>query len=1040
MTALDDGLNTSAPVFNPATIKAEWLDLPPGYEANVLVDSIQQLGDQVGPQGVEVSQSIDDGLPDPVSMTGGNDASGSLTSDLVGRPGVEIDPSTIDFTGYSNGITTGTEFTPSEPGGIEYLDYTLLVVTATSDVAVWEDPSQVPTWTVLADVVDGGYRTWVYGRKHYDGIPNNKFFLEASAAHGWCTVALKPGRTLGGAWVEVTPERAAVGVETGAGTLHTTPPVTLDSPGYVVGIFSCPLAVGPLTETGGAQFMAFNGSLVSMLVARTPLQTITPASYSVSATSALSTGSVPMVSIPFIVRERPFLDAAAYFSPFNEQSPVYGFERDTAPVTGEINVLTPEGNVPTQVFKGIMNDVPVSGRTATLDASSATRLKLDQSGTVPTVNGYREGCETDWLIGYLLARGGQYIGVCPGPNTRFWAPMYGSLHPWMDGPASFPYSSVYTTARTPGTAYRNNNFQTVDGPFVTGMYAQMKSAEVIQHTIFPDPNWATEVPGVDNPLTYDILSKQNSAGRMSVRLRGDTFDAAPAALAGAEDWLFAFTLYNLTPGGSAGNYTRYQINSDRSITVWVGNSANFSVASYPAYSFPSDGDWHMFGFAWNYALGEAKIRRDGSGTATSTGHTGNLAELPNTEAELYGRGLFTSMAVQTRIPMSEFQVEVGPECWVTQPWSPSGGGWQWMGTGVPPGLNSFNATYRPTRQPLAAVAIASPIQGWPALQALAESTLSHLRLNEQDNAEFLPMNYFGEAAQMAVSTANILDTTINAGELALLVDASRIRNQVTAQFKEVRVATSRTIIFETTSVIALPRGETFQTFALDKQTVETHGASVWQGTIPDVIKLTSSQISNPATIPNEHVMTANFLADGSGTVIASSVVTARVVSWDNSTVTIRFRNNWPSVVYLANNGSNVPTLRILGYEMESADAYATVRDPGSVSLRRERSLTTTPEWIQDRDTALDYASKLATITSRPRPQVAVTVMGDPRRKPGQLISLVDAFGTRANGTWRILACKHKQSGAMYVNSLELVWVGEIGVWDVALWDNAVWGE
>jgi hypothetical protein len=29
---------------------------------------------------------------------------------------------------------------------------------------------------------------------------------------------------------------------------------------------------------------------------------------------------------------------------------------------------------------------------------------------------------------------------------------------------------------------------------------------------------------------------------------------------------------------------------------------------------------------------------------------------------------------------------------------------------------------------------------------------------------------------------------------------------------------------------------------------------------------------------------------------------------------------------------------------------------------------------------------------------------------------------------------------MYVNSLELVWVGEIGVWDVALWDNAVWGE
>ena len=1040
MTALDDGLNTSAPVFNPATIKAEWTELPPGYSASVLVDSIQDLGSQVGPQGVEVTQSIDDGLPDPVTMTGGNDASGSLSSDLVGRPGVELMPSSLSTTGYSSGFGTGTSFIPNVPVGIGYLDYTLLVVTSTSDVAVWEDDSKEPTWKVLADVVDGGYRTWVYGRKHYDGVPNNTFFLENSAAHGWVTVAIKPGRTLGGAWVEVTPERAATGVETGTTTLHTTPAVTLDSAGFVVGVFSCPLGVGPFTLAGDSEFLGFNGSLVSMHIAKTPLRSVTPASYSVSATSAISTGSVPMVSIPFLVRERPFLDASAYFSPFNKQSPIHGFERDTAPVTSAINVVTPEGNVSTQVFEGIMNDIPVSSRTATLDASSATRLKLDKSSLVPTVNAYREGCETDWLIGYLLARGGQYNSVCPGPNTRFWAPCHGSLHPWMDGPTSYPYSIMYTTARTPGTLYRNQNHRVVEGPFVTGMYAQMKNAEVIQNVIFPDPNWETQPPGVDNPLTYDILSKQNSAGRMSVRLRGDAFDPAPAALAGGPDWLFAFTLYNLTPEGFSTNYTRYQINSNKSITMWVGNSYTVDNVALPAYQFKDDGDWHFYGFAWNYALGASKIRVDGSGTLSWNAHSGNLNELPNTQADLYGRGLFTSMFVETRMPMAELQVEVGPECWTTQPWTASGGGWQWAGSGNPPGFNSLNATYRPTRQPLKAVAIPAPVQGWPLLQSLAESTLSHFRLNEEDNAEFLPMSYFGETAQMEVSTANLIDTNVNAGDLGLLLDASRIRNQVTANFKEVRIPTSRTTIFETNSVITVPRGETFQTFALDRQTVETHGASVWQSATPNLVKLTSSQISNPATIPNEHVMTLNFLPDGTGTVIASSVVTARIVSWDNSTVTIRFRNNWPSAVYLANNGSNVPTLRILGYVIESADAYATVRDPGSVGLRRERSLTTTLEWIQDRETALDYASKLATIVSRPRPQVSVTVMGDPRRRPGQLVSLVDAFGTRANGTWRILSCKHKQSGAMYVNDLELVWVGEIALWDVALWDEAVWGE
>lgn len=1043
MTALDDGLNTSAPVLNPPTIKAEWLDLPPGYSTYVTVDSIEQLGEQIGPQGVEVVQSIDDGLPDSVTMTSGNDASGTLSSDLVGRPGVDLRLTSLDVTGDTSGTLSGSfAFTPTMPSDLEYMDYTILAITATTDVAIWEDPSKDPSWTVLAESTDdSGYHLWVFGRQHYPGAPNNAFFIDPAANAGWCCIGLKAARSLGGAFIPLTPDRAVTGSESGAAsTSHSTPATTLESTGYLIGIFGYPVAAGPFVPAGDATFLTEIMGVGGVSIFQSALKTITPASYSVAATSPISTNSVASASIPFIVRERPHLDAAAYFSPFNKLSPVYGFERDTAPVTAEINVVTPEGNVPTQVFKGIMNDIPVSGRTATLDASSATRLKLDRSVTVPTVNGYREGCETDWLIGYLLARGGQYVGVCPGPNTRFMAPMYGSLHPWMDGPTSFPYSTVYTTARTPGVAYRNNNFQTVDGPFHTGMYAQMKSAEVIQHTIFPDPNWATEVPGVDEPLTYDILSKQNSAGRMSVRLRGDTFDAAPAALAGADDWLFAFTLYNLTPGGGATNYTRFQINSNRSITVWVGNSFNFDVATYPAYSFPSDGDWHFYGFAWNYALGQAKIRRDGSGTATSTGHTGTLSELPNTQAELYGRGLFTSMSVQTRLPISEFQVEVGPEVWTTQPWSPSGGGWQWMGAGVNPGSNSFNATFRPTRQPLAAIAIPAPIQGWSALQSLAQSTLSHFRLNEQDNAEFLPMAYFGESAQMAVTTANILDTSINAADLSLVADASKIRNQVTAQFKEVRVATSRTTIFETTSVITVPRGETFVTFALDKQTVETHGASVWQGTVPDVIKLTSSQISTPTTIPNEHVMTVNFLPDGTGTVIASSVVTARVVSWDNSTVTIRFRNNWPTPVYLANNGSNVPTLRILGYELETADAYATVRDPGSVGLRRERSLTTTPEWIQDRDTALDFASRLATVTSRPRPQVTVTVMGDPRRKPGQLVSLVDATGTRANGTWRILACKNKQSGGMYVNDLQLVWVGEIGLWDISLWDNAVWGE
>lgn len=1046
MTALDDGLNTSSPVFNPPTLRAEWLALPPTYADNVTVDSIQDLGEQIGPQGLNIVQSIDDGLPDSVTMTSGNDASGTLVADLVGRPGVEAMASSLGFTAVTTGNNAGNATVPSLPGDIAFMDYCMVALTVPADeyVIEWLNSFETPTWELLGDVLDGTYRTFLFGRTHYPGLSVHGFITASGnvmSAFGWACFAVKCGRTMAGALVPVTPERAAVGAEGAvAVTSHTAPSVSLPSMGYTVGIFGASTAFGPFAVAGDAVSLGNLNTGVSMLVARSPLRTSGPLSYTMTATTAISTADVPMIHVPLVVRERPFLDAQRYFSPFDKLSPVYGFERDTAPMTAEVNVVTPEGNVATPIFNGIMNDIQISGRTATLDASSAKRLTLDRSVTVPTVNGFREGCDTDWLIGYLLACGGEYTSVCPGPNTRFWAPMHGSIHPWMDGPASYPVSTTYTTARTPGTPYANNNHRTVDGPFVSAMYAQMKSAEVIQNTIQNDPQWAVKPPGVDDYRTYDLHSKQNSAGRLSFRIRGDDFDAAPAALAGAEDWLFAFTLFNYTSGGGAGNYVRFQINSNRSITTWVGNSFNYSVASYPNYAFPSDGEWHLYGFAWNYAIGEAKIRRDGVGTASSVGYSGNLAELPNTQAALYGQGLFTGMIIQTRLPTAEIQVEFGPECWTTQPWTPTGGGWQWMGAGNPPGLNSLNCTYRPTRQPLAAVAIPAPVQGWPTLQNLAESTLSHLRINEDEHVEFLPLSYFGEPEQMEVEDLNILDTTINAAELGVVADPSKIRNLVTSEFQEVRIASSRSPILETNAVIVIPRGESFQTFALDKTTVETHGAASWQTSTPEITKLTATQIANPDTIPNEHVMTANFLPDGTGTVIASTVFQARIVSWSNSTVTIRFRNNWPATLYLANNGSQVPTLRILGYEVERTDAYATVQDPGSVGLRRQRALTTSPEWIQDRETGLNFTTQLVSIIARPRPQISVTVMGDPRRKPGQLVRLFDSTGTQATGTWRILKVAHKISGAMYVNELEVVRVGEIGLWDESLWDNAVWGE
>jgi hypothetical protein len=79
--------------------------------------------------------------------------------------------------------------------------------------------------------------------------------------------------------------------------------------------------------------------------------------------------------------------------------------------------------------------------------------------------------------------------------------------------------------------------------------------------------------------------------------------------------------------------------------------------------------------------------------------------------------------------------------------------------------------------------------------------------------------------------------------------------------------------------------------------------------------------------------------------------------------------------------------------------------------------------------------------SQPRAEVGITVMGDPRRRPGSLVQLADSEGTQAAGTWRILSVKHDyDGGGKYTQDLELVRVLPVAVWDGSDgWDFAVWG-
>lgn len=1021
---LDDSLNTSAPEIHQTVIIADFNELEPGYGSWAgQAESIRLVGQQVGPNGYTVEQSFDDGLPDPVTATGQNDASGHFQMDLVGRPPATADAAKLTWNAATtSGSGTGTTITTTMPVDPAYWDYVIVALTVSSDTLVTETSMPADSlfsWKLLGDASDGGaVHTYVFGRRHYlvGSVPPT-FRLDASAGYAWVIGSIDCGRTPSGdVLVPITPGDIETAVESTSVTAHNQSPVTIGNRGWNVGVFGAPSSAGTWTSTGNTIVAQTSGGGVSAALVRSALRP-TAGIYMMAASTGSATAVVGMVHIAFEVRDRAALDAVSYFSPMNTDSQVYGFERDTAPVTAFTSHVDRDGGslITTNIFTGQMAAIGISGRTALMEGISKTRILLDSASTLPTVYGWREGCTTDWITGYLLAKGGQYVGETPSVYTRWWAPEYGSLHPYADGSACYTECTEWNTAR-PGVRYRRQATDT-DGPFSSAMFAQQTNNSVIELRHVTDRNWATEIPGVEDPLMLDLFSQQNSKGQFSMWIRMDPWVNNPTAVTSGnpdDTLLFKMVLWNVWLGQQLPGI-QINVNTNGTFNVWLGaQTSNLTGGGLTA-----DGNWHFLGYYWDYKNATGVFRWDNL-TWNMTGNS-NLDKLPASDQAMYAVGGYNVKTIISHLPIADVQLEAG--------------------------INDFsrlwpkptpNTKYRATRQPLAVVANPTPLQGWTGLQSLAQSTLAHLRVNEGDNAEFLPLDYFGEAAQMAVTTLNVLDTDFNAGDLALIDDPTQTRNSVTVQYTDTQVGSSRSPILQMSTSLAVPRGTTYVTFALDVPTAETHGAAQWWTTTPEFQKLTALQIAGTNAIQNENVMTVNTLADGTGTVITSTAFIARIYDWDSASIVVQFVNTYSGTLFLSNNGSQIPFLRALGYAITTNDGYVTVTDPGSIGARRERALTTQVEYITDRTTAQQVASTLVTLLARPRPEITVTVQGDPRRKPGDLCQLVDSTGMKADGTWRINRVFHTGNGPQYTQDVDLVRVGEIANWDESPWDDSVW--
>jgi hypothetical protein len=709
------------------------------------------------------------------------------------------------------------------------------------------------------------------------------------------------------------------------------------------------------------------------------------------------------------------------------------------------NTITEEGPQGTQLFAGQMDDIIISpDGEASLDSSSLVRSTMNRAINLPIVFGRREGGSIDFLAAWIAARADRFIGPAPGYQARWWVPCYGSIHDGLGGPLGYNYG-MYWTPTLANIGLRNPTF--VEGPFHTAVFAchtATYTQEIVLNAIDLYKNaeiwpWVTE-NYASSQYARNLFSWSENAGRVSFWVRGDAAHAGtPTNVPAGNRYLFSFLHQAKNSAGQVlGSIWIYMEPADRNVYLQMGNATDgYTTLFYSGgLQLPTDDAWHYYSVSWNYMSGSFKIRRDGNtGTQSfqwdTDGRNGTTGWYDFDE-DLYAAGGSISTSFRTHLPLSDFIMETGYDTW------DEGTTGNWPTYPYP----SFTMDTRPTGQMIATVPDDSPVNAWEALAELARNTMSWYRANELDQFELYPPAYWGEPAQQTI--AYTVDTEANAQALTITADPSKSRNAVTIRFPETSVDLSYSTCLAMTTSTAIAPGVSETTFTLDSAVAEIHGAATPYAAVWTITNLTASQITaGTGAAYDKHYMAVNTAADGSGTVLEERSVLGLIVGYTQTTVTIRFQNKTGRDAYLANGyqGDNqLPSLRILGYLIKQTDAYVTERDGGSIGTRRERAMEVEMAWIHDRFTAQQIASQMVSLLARPRHEVSVEVMGDPRRIPGEMVAVSDPGLTHADGTWRVLAITHNADGPEFTQSLRLVNVLPTALWDEGRWDESSWGE
>lgn len=691
------------------------------------------------------------------------------------------------------------------------------------------------------------------------------------------------------------------------------------------------------------------------------------------------------------------LDASQYFSPFNTDSPVYGLARDVAPVKLSQGVVTSNGIEEIRLFTGQMVDLPVEGSDGTLHAISKTRLNMSKAVQPPPVFGRVRGANASWLVSWTLNECGINVSPPPRAGCRYWNPLHGSLQAFTPKTPSSSEVAKAVYSYWQDTVLTEEVRPTwIGAPYLLGNDAYMRlgnnlRVEVSNITLATGPH----VP---------FLSGSNSRGRIELWMKADLREVFSTPNPPAQMLKIELRSPNGTGVvcGVDGGFTN-------NIFIEVDDGTGTFRLEHSS-TWPADNEWHFLGFAYSFSGDKLWVRLD-STTETST----PALTTANLQSESWDAG---SPSFVSYMPTTELQLTSGNDADpdVTPTW--------------------MNAVYIPNalvrRSWLELEAIAEPVarEAWDLLASLARSDLALIRTDEFDSYQYLPRAYFVENAPQTIQ--EVVSTASNAKDLQVAADPTKIRNSITVKFQEVVVDTVPTPVLSFSASLLLPIGKSERTFSLDNPTVSISTSSV-------LTNLTESQVDNETHPTNASFVSINVNGDGTGTYLSSALVSATIKRWDPGSVTIEFNNLSRTRAYLVNDGNSVPFLQVVGLTVNSFEATATASDPDSIAERGERSMEISLDALQRRDDAGRVAGELLGMSAQPHSEITVEVFGDPRRQPGDLVTLLDANRTEVSGKWRVLRVRHKWDSALFTQTLFLRKEFDIGIWDSSNWNEVVWG-